>query len=144
MYSIEKLLKDYNYLLMIAIIGVLVFVTRGMLNTMNLEQMGKTLKNNLMSLPDPIKLVLLAIPEQMILYNTESKMDMAQRLSVSLANYVINYAYNGKVAPDDKSACLPRIIGSALYARNVLRAKQSTMILLIAANSVITLALRRL
>ena len=145
MYSIEKLLKDYNYLLIIAVIGVVVFVAKSIMNNMNLDGLRKTLKDILMSLPRPIMMILMAIPEQIVLYYMQPNMDLTKRLSVSIAMYVIHFAYNGMVMKPKRSYNeLVWIIGTALYARQILKVKQSTMISLLAADSIMTLALRGL
>jgi hypothetical protein len=104
-------------------------------------QIGKFL----MSLPRMLMMIIMAIPEQTVMMIMEPKMPLIRRLMVSVAMYVIHFAYNGFVMKPEKSYNeLVWILGTASYALQVLGVKQSTAIALVAADSVMTLALRGL
>ena len=98
-----------------------------------------------MSLPRVVMMVLMAIPEQTVMVVCYPKMPLLRRLLVSVAMYVIHFAWNGMVMKPKRSYNeLVWIFGTALYALNVLGVRKETAVALIAADSVMTLALRGL
>jgi hypothetical protein len=109
------------------------------------DSIAKGLKSQLMALPRVAMMVLMAIPEQLVMYYQEPNMSLFNRLMVSVAMYIIHFAWNGMVMKPERSYNeLVWIIGTAHYALNVLGVKRTTATALIAADSVMTLALRGL
>ena len=97
----------------------------------------------MMKLPRPVMMLLMAIPEQLVLYYMAPNMPLLQRLLVSVAMYIIHFAWNGMVMKPTKSYNeLSWILGTALYANRILGANLLTTTALVAADSVMTLTLR--
>ena len=98
-----------------------------------------------MSLPRPAMMIIMAIPEQLVMAKLEPSMSLMKRILVSVAMYVIHFAWNGMVMKPEKSYNeLVWILGTSLFALQVLGVKRETAISLIAADSVMTLCLRGL
>ncbi len=136
---------NMNDVLMLVIYGVVPFTLKYILQQTNASQLAPELGNRLMALPRVVMMVLMAIPEQTVMAVYEPKMPLLRRLLVSVAMYVIHFAWNGMVMKPKRSYNeLVWIIGTALYALNVLGVRKETAIALIAADSVMTLALRGL
>lgn len=111
---------------------------------MKLGRMASPMGMFLMSLPRPVMMILMAIPEQTVLMMMEPSMPLMKRLMVSVAMYAIHFAWNGFVMKPQKSYNeLVWILGTALFAYLV-GVKQKTAVALVAADSVMTLALRGL
>ena len=112
---------------------------------LNTNELAKKTGGLLMSLPRPVMMILMAIPEQVVMMAMEPKMPILQRLLVSIAMYAIHFAWNGMVMKPERSYNeLVWIVGTALYAFQVLGVRKQTAIALVAADSVMTLALRGL
>lgn len=85
----------------------------------------------------------MAIPEQLVMNAYEPNMPLVQRLLVSVAMYVVHFAWNGMIMKPEKSYNeLAWILGTAYYALSALGVDQATAVALVAADSVMTLALR--
>lgn len=98
-----------------------------------------------MGLPKWAMMLLMAIPEQLIMARFAPRMPLAKRLSVSAAMYAIHFAWNGLVMKTPRAYNeLAWILGTALFARNVLGVNMGTATALVAADSVMTLAMRDL
>lgn len=99
-----------------------------------------------MNFADPMTYVTMAalsIPEQTVMYLYEPQMPLTSRLSVSAVMFAIHFAWNGFVPKGETLQDeLPWILGTAAYARMVLGAQNQTAVALVAADSVMTLALR--
>jgi len=136
-----------NHVLYLALFGVIPYLLkRGLkLGNIKVESFSDRLGKLLMSLPRVVMMILMALPEQYVMMTLEPNMPLFQRLLVSVAMYVIHFAWNGMVMKPEKSYNeLVWIIGTAVYALKVLGVKQETVIALVAADSVMTLALRGL
>ena len=97
----------------------------------------------LMSLPRPVMMILMAIPEQLVMQALEPQMPFMNRALVSVAMYLVHFAWNGMVMKPEKSYNeLVWIIGTAVFAMYGLGVSARTATALIAADSVMTLALR--
>jgi hypothetical protein len=139
--------KTGKHLLMLVVYGLLPYIAKNLLENSKIDtdNIAKETGENLMKLPRPAMMVLMAVPEQLVMMHFEPNMPLVQRLLVSVAMYVIHFAWNGMVMKPERSYNeLVWIVGTALYALNVLGVKQSTAIALVAADSVMTLALRGL
>lgn len=111
----------------------------------NTTSIANNLGKLLMSLPRPIMMILMAIPEQLVLAHYEPSIPLLKRLLVSVAMYTIHFAWNGMVMKPKKSYNeLVWIIGTALFALHAIGVKKETAVALVAADSVMTLSLRGL
>ena len=99
----------------------------------------------LMSLPRPVMMLLMAVPEQLVMNYFAPQMSLTNRALVSVAMYLVHFAWNGMVMKPEKSYNeLVWIIGTAVFAMYGLGVNSATATALIAADSVMTLALRGL
>lgn len=102
-------------------------------------------KGGLMSLSRPLMMAVMSIPEQLIVHLMEPGASVLQRLMVSVAMFAIHFAWNGLVMKPERSYNeLVWILGTAAFAVYVLEMKMKTGVALIAADSVMTLAMRGL
>lgn len=132
-------------ILQLAIYGIIPYIIKNLIKNQDFSKLRGMLKKFLMGLPRPAMMILMAIPEQCVMAKYEPGMSIYKRLSVSIAMYIIHFAWNGMVMKPEKSYNeLVWIIGTALYAYNVLKVDLSTAIALVAADSVMTLSLRGL
>ena len=142
---IKELQKYQRELLLLVAFAVVPYVAKMILKEVNTDQIASQLGKTLMSLPRPVMMVLMAIPEQAVMASMEPSMPLQKRLLVSIAMYIIHFAWNGFVMKPEKSYNeLVWILGTALYALQALKVKRSTAIALVAADSVMTLSLRGL
>ena len=110
---------------------------------LNLPALLKFIGKLLMKLPQVGMMIVMALPEQLVLQRLQPSLPLINRVLVSVAMYVIHFAYNGMVMKPKKSYDeLVWIIGTALFALKVTGVKTNTAIALVAADSVMTLALR--
>jgi hypothetical protein len=100
----------------------------------------------IMKMPPMVMTVLMAIPEQLVLASYEPHIPLVNRIMVSVAMYVIHFAYNGYgvMKPVHSYSELAWILGTSYYAYRILGVRQETAVALIAADSVMTLSLRGL
>ncbi len=125
------------------VFGVVGLLLKALKQNMNLDSLLSQIGKLLMTLPRPLMMIIMALPEQLVLLKLQPKLPLLSRLLVSVSMYLIHFAYNGMVMKPKKSYDeLVWIIGTALYALHVIGVKQTTAIALIAADSVMTLALR--
>lgn len=90
-------------------------------------------------------MLLMAIPEQLVMAKFAPKMPLWKRLSVSVAMYLVHFAWNGMVMKTKRSYNeLAWILGTAAFAMKVLGVDAKTTTALIAADSIMTLAMRDL
>jgi hypothetical protein len=130
-------------LLMLAGFGVVFYVGSLLKKNIGLDDNLSALGEQLMKLDRIIMMILMAIPEQLVMNFYEPQMPLVQRLLVSIAMYVIHFAWNGMVMKPEKSYDeLAWILGTGFYALKALGVKQSTAVALVAADSVMTLTLR--
>jgi len=130
---------------MLIIFGLIAYLSKMSLSKLDTKKIAKQLGGLLMSLPRPIMMIIMAIPEQLVMASFEPSMEMSKRILVSIAMYIIHFAWNGMVMKPEKSYNeLVWIIGTALYALKILGVKKQTAIALLAADSVMTLSLRGL
>lgn len=114
-------------------------------NYVNVKPFLKNISSLLMSLPRMVMMILMAIPEQTVLAIMEPQLPLFNRILVSIAMYVVHFAWNGLIMKPEKSYNeLVWILGTALYAYMALGVKKETAIALIAADSAMTLSLRGL
>jgi len=142
--NLQKLQKPVLHLIAV---GVIVYVANKVLekSQINTEELADNSGEALMKLPRPAMMALMAVPEQLVMAHFEPGMPIIQRLLVSVAMYIIHFAWNGMVMKPKRSYNeLVWIVGTALYALKVLGVKQSTALALVAADSTMTLALRGL
>lgn len=132
-------------IMMLVLYGLVPFLMKLVFQQMNTDLWAKQLGSILMSLPRPVMMVLMAVPEQLVMAKMEPSIPLVKRLLVSVAMYVVHFAWNGMVMKPERSYNeLVWILGTALYALQVLGVKQQTAIALIAADSAMTLSLRGL
>lgn len=93
--------------------------------------------------PDEIKMMgMMSIPEQVVLWTMAPELSPMAKLSVSAAMFAIHFTFNGFVMKTPKTHQeLVWIIGTAAYAK-LLGVKTETAVALVAADSIMTLALR--
>ncbi len=104
-----------------------------------------SISSNIQQLNPWVKCLVAAIPEQTVLYLYEEKLPLIDRLLVSVAMVVINFGWNGmngSSAPRKAYNELVWILGTALYAYQVIRVRLLTATMLILSDSVFTLLLR--
>jgi hypothetical protein len=136
----------FDYLVHLVIFGAVTYALKQyaspMIAPLNIPTaFGKAM----MSLPRPVMMVLMALPEQYVMHTYQPGMPLFQRLSVSVAMYIIHFAWNGMVMKPEKSYNeLVWILGTAFYALKALGVSKDTFVALIAADSVMTLTLRSL
>ena len=134
-----------NELAHLLMIGVVVYLIKLLLERVNTSKVIRLLGKLLMSIPKLLMMVLMALPEQFVLAKYQPNMSIVKRIMVSLAMYVVHFAWNGVVMkPKHSHNELVWIMGTALYAYFVMGVKKETAVALIAADSVMTLALRGL
>ena len=134
-------------LLYLALYGLVPYLLKEGLKVakLNVADIASQLGKLLMSLPNSVVMILMALPEHAVLETMEPNMPLVQRLLVSLAMYAIHFAWNGIViTPENSYDELVSIMGTALYALNVLCVKRQTAVALVAADAVMTLVLRGL
>ena len=135
----------FNELYYLSIFGIFTFLAKKIFEQFNTNKIANLLGKNLMSLPRALMMILMAIPEQLVLASMEPKLSLIKRISVSIAMYVIHFAWNGMVMKPERSYNeLVWVIGTALYGIMAVGIKNSTAIALVAADSVMTLSLRGL
>lgn len=135
----------FNELYYLSIFGIFTFLAKKIFEQFDTNKIANLLGKNLMSLPRALMMILMAIPEQLVLASMEPKLSLIKRISVSIAMYVIHFAWNGMVMKPERSYNeLVWIIGTALYGIMAFGIKNSTAIALVAADSVMTLSLRGL
>ena len=139
-------MKYAQDLVMLAVYAVVLYVVKQVLQgAVDENSIATNLGMGLMSLPRMAMMILMAIPEQLVMFYFEPSMSLYKRLMVSVAMYVIHFAWNGMVMKPERSYNeLVWIVGTAMFAVTQLGAKQSTGIALVAADSAMTLALRGL
>ena len=135
-----------NSIINLVVYGIIVFILKNVFASfINSEYLANNAGKFLMSLPRIIMMILMAIPEQLVMYYNYPNINLFNRLLVSIAMYVIHFAWNGFVMKPTRSYNeLVWIVGTALYAYNVIGVNKQTAIYLIAADSLMTLALRGL
>ena len=134
-------------ILYLSIISAIIYIVRIIITDLKpLEKNIRTMiKDFFKILPAGGMMILMAIPEQLVLYNMEPNMAIEKRLMVSIAMYVIHFAWNGFVMKPERSYNeIVWIIGTSLYALQVIGVKKSTAIALVAADSLLTLSMRGL
>jgi hypothetical protein len=132
-------------LLGLAIFGVVPFAAKKGLEQVELGDYRQKLGEFLMNLPRPVMMGLMAIPEQLVMYSFHPAMPLIQRLSVSIAMFIIHFAWNGMVMkPEFSHNELVWILGTSYYAYRVLGVSKQAATALIAADAVMTLSLRGL
>jgi hypothetical protein len=142
---IKQLQKYQRELLLLIAFGIIPFISKMLIKNIPTQQISSQLGKILMSLPRPVMMILMAIPEQAVMATMEPSMPIQKRLLVSIAMYIIHFAWNGLVMKPEKSYNeLVWILGTAFYALQALKVKRSTAIALIAADSIMTLSLRGL
>ena len=114
-------------------------------SSVDLMPLNNSIKGFLMSLPRPIMMILMALPEQAVLHYMEPKLDITSKLLISIAMYVVHFAWNGFVMKPERSYNeIVWILGTALFAKLAFNVDTNTAIALIAADSIMTLSLRGL
>jgi len=142
---IKQLQKYQQELSLLIVFAIVPYIVKMIIQQVNTKQIASQLGKTLMSLPRPVMMILMAIPEQTVMAIMEPSMPIQKRLLVSIAMYIIHFAWNGFVMKPEKSYNeLVWILGTALYALQVLKVKRSTAIALVAADAVMTLSLRGL
>ena len=139
-----------EYLAIPLALGVLFVVPFGFRMIMQKTKMSGqglrvALKKFLMSIPRWVMMIIMAIPEQLVLYFTYSTAmsTLIQRLTVSVAMYLIHFGWNGMIPkPPYSYNELPWILGTALYAFVVIGTSSYTAAWLLAADSIMVLTLR--
>ena len=132
-------------ILHLAAIGLVVVFAKNLVERFDTRMVIKGLGKLLMSIPKLLMMVLMALPEQFVLARYEPNMSLVKRLLVSIAMYVVHFAWNGVVMkPQHSHNELVWILGTALFAYYGVGVKQQTAVALVAADSVMTLALRGL
>jgi hypothetical protein len=136
---------NQNQLFQLAIYSIVPYIVKNLLKEFPTHNFRSNLGKMLMSLSRPVMMILMAIPEQYVMMTYYPEMSLIKRLSVSIAMYLIHFAWNGMVMkPKHSYNELVWILGTACYASNVLGVDRETTIALVAADSVMTLALRGL
>ena len=111
----------------------------------NSDELASSIKKSMMSTGRIGMMIIMAIPEQYVAWTYEPQMSIWYRLSISVAMYLIHFAYNGFVMKPKKSYNeLVWILGTALYAYYGLGVKTETFVALLAADSIMVLCLRGL
>lgn len=132
-------------ILHLAAIGLAVVFAKKLIERFDTKMVIKVLGKILMSIPKLLMMVLMALPEQFVLARYEPNMSLVKRILVSIAMYVVHFAWNGVVMKPQRSHNeLVWILGTALFAYYGVGVKQQTAVALVAADSVMTLALRGL
>lgn len=136
----------WQKILMLLIYGAVPYVARLVLSPYASQTgaMASGLGSAFMGLNKILMMILMAIPEQAVLYMYEPQKPLIERLLVSVAMYVIHFAWNGmdEVKPKRSYNEIIWILGTALYAYNIIGVKRYTAIMLIAVDSMMTLSLR--
>lgn len=137
----------YQIGIFIILFTVVAYIFRLITNVMPSAELGGGIKKFVMVGGRIWMMILMAIPEQIVMYLYEGH-HMAffpDRISVSFAMYAIHFAYNGFVMKPEKSYNeLVWIIGTALYAYFGVQAQTETVTALLAADSIMALLLRGL
>lgn len=129
----------------LGVFGLVFYLGKYLAKHVGLEGHLGALGGVLKGLPAPVMMLLMAIPEQLVMAAFSPKMAIGKRLLVSVAMYVIHFAWNGAVGKPEKSYNeLAWIVGTAYYAYRILKVGRRTAVALAAADSVMTLALRGL
>lgn len=129
----------------IVVYGIVAYIAALATNKIDTKPVIQGVGKSLMSLPRVAMMILMAVPEQAVLAIYEPQLPLFNRLMVSVAMYVIHFAWNGLVMKPEKSYNeLVWILGTALYAYQVVGVRPETAVALIAADSVMTLSLRGL
>ena len=132
-------------LIFIALYGIVPYVAKQLGKNLPAASIRQQLGKTLMSLPRPAMMILMALPEQYVMLKFHPNMSLLKRLSVSLAMYVVNFAWNGMVMkPKYSYNELVWILGTGLFGYQVLGVGLKTAVALVAADSVMTLSLRGL
>ena len=136
----------WRKLLMLILYGAIPYIARLLLNPVsaNTNALASNLGASFMGMNKILMMLVMAIPEQIVLYLYEPQVPIIERLLVSVAMYVIHFAWNGmeEVKPRRSYNELIWILGTALYARQVIGVQMSTAIMLVAADSIMTLSIR--
>jgi len=99
----------------------------------------------LMDFPEALRIILIAIPEQIVLAILEPEMPIIKRLIVSLAMLGARFFTNGiGIKPDKAYKELIWIFRTALFSYTVIGVKKKTVVALIAADACLALSLRDL
>jgi len=136
---------DLNLVYGLLVYGGIAYVANLVSQKVNTKPVFDTVGKTLMGLPRMVMMVLMAVPEQLVLAYLEPELPLLNRLMVSVAMYTIHFAWNGMVMKPEKAYNeLVWILGTALYAYHVVGVSEETAAALVAADSVMTLALRSL
>lgn len=123
--------------------GAAFYALKHVLNAVRWDAAASRIGTAFAMAPAPVAMALMALPEQGVLAAMEPRMPLYRRVLVSVAMYVIHFAYNGMVMKPLKSYDeLAWIIGTAAYAYTVIGVRWDTAVALVAADAVMTLALR--
>ncbi len=131
----------------LAIYGIMAYLARMVFDMANGNSLGQSVASSLRSLPGPLLIILLAIPEQIVLSMYEPSIPIMNRILVSVAMYAIYFGWNkfgAAMRPKRAYIELVWILGTAIYAYRVLGVRKETACALIAADSVMTLTVRGL
>lgn len=131
--------KELTHLI---VFGV-VFYTASTLMKSSIDKTSPMIGKQLMKIPKIGMMGLMALPEQAVLYKYEPNLPIFKKLLVSVAMYVIHFAWNGmEMKPKKSYNELAWILGTSYYAYLSIGVKKETAVALIAADSVMTLGLR--
>lgn len=134
-----------NSIILLILFYIVPNVIKTVLSKFDLMPLNNSIKGLLMGLPRPTMMVLMALPEQAVLHYMEPKLDIYKRLMVSIAMYVVHFAWNGFVMKPERSYNeIVWILGTALFGLLAFKIKKETAIALVAADSIMTLTLRGL
>ena len=134
-----------NLIALLVLYGLIPLIVSLLLLNIGTEVALNLIGGVIMTIPRIPMMILMAIPEQTVLALMEPSIPLQKRVLVSIAMYVIHFAWNGMVMKPPRSHNeLVWILGTALFAYQAIGVKKETALALIAADSVMTLSLRGL
>ena len=132
---------DLNLVYGLLVYGGIAYVSSLVSDKVNEKLKIKSkLQNTVSSFSRVAMMLLVAVPQQAILAVFEPQLPLLNRISVTLATYAIHFAWNDLNKKVEK-AYLVWILGTALYAYHIVGVSLETAAMLVAGDSVLTIAL---